>query len=448
MEDPIEGEKIVLEKLQKIFKDTIVNITPKKIQITFRANGIQYKGNFELNYSGGQLKFTNPCSYLQYTYGKKSPYSTRINANRGKTPCFEPRLVGASADVLQILSTKIRLQIPEHRNITIIDEAEKDGVYISKAKLIRGLPTIYEKYGYESEQVNYIKEQLKKMTVGILYDEIKEIIEEKAKIPSGDNILIINVMKRIPPEDEMIEDSEPPVYISNIVYDKAYDNIYTRVASDTFYLPEKSEFVLVFNENSDVWKGIKDKVQIIHVTDVTELSKILFIQLPDNIREKIISIDDDVGDDEPVLDILNRMKDKDISLTQNVYKYMENYLEKRHQVEILMDMPLNAAHEKYRIGDLSDDVKEKFYEIFNNYFKLIGEDPIYIKDSVYIADVLRVLKNDFPDFHFDKLYILLYNTFGKGKWNNQNGGGKRGRQNKRKTKKRVKRRQGKTLRRK
>ena len=65
MEDPIEGEKIVLEKLQTIFKNTIKDGTPKKIQITFRANGINYEGFFDLSYNDSQLTFTNSCSYLK-----------------------------------------------------------------------------------------------------------------------------------------------------------------------------------------------------------------------------------------------------------------------------------------------------------------------------------------------------------------------------------------------
>ena len=105
---------------------------------------------------------------------------------------------------------------------------------------------------------------------------------------------------------------------------------------------------------------------------------------------------------------------------------MDNYLKKRQQVEILMNIPLNATHETYRVGDLSDDVKEQFYEIFYNYFKLLGKTPIEIDDSMYIVDVLHNLKEEVPDFHFDELYILLYNTFGGQKWENQNQvGGKR-----------------------
>jgi hypothetical protein len=441
MEDPIDGEKIVLGKLQTIFQNTITNRTPKKIQITFRANGINYEGVFDLNYNVSQLIFTNPCSYLQYTYGKNYPYSTRINANRYKEACFMPRLVGPSADVLQILSTKLRLQIPEHAPITIIDEAEKDGVYISKAKLIRGEPTIYEKYGYVTGefkrygyvkgQIDYIKEQLQTLKVDILSDDVKNLLEEKAGLPFNDNMLIINVMRRIKPANEKIDDS---LYISNLIYDEIHKYLYMKFPS---MFEKTPKFELQFDEESDAWKAIKDKVQIIDVLDVTELRKILFIQLPDNIREKVINIDDDVGDDEPVLDILNRIKENNSSLKENIYKYMDNYLKKRLQVEILMDVPLNAKGEKYRIGDLSDTEKKQFYEIFYKYFNHIEEEPIEIDNYTYIADVLRTLKEKVPDFHFDKLYILLYNTFGEGKWENQNGG-KIKRQ--RKTKKRNTRR--------
>ena len=342
-----------------------INPRNRKIQITFLANGITYKGIFDLTFENDVLQFRNACSVLSYYYGEEYPYRTRINANRQKTPCFSPRLEGPSADVLQILSTKIRLQVPDREGITIIDEAEKDGLFLSKAKLIRGLPSIYEKYGYVNAQIDYIKSKIPTLTASILSEDYKELLEEKSKLHIGDNTKIIDIMRRITPENEIIEGTEDdPVYISNIIYDVAHRYMYMQPFGSFIFKDANPDFHLVFDEDSDAWNAIKDKVLIIDVADVTELSKILFIQLPDNIREKIISIDDDADDGEPVLDILNRMKDKDVSLIENVYKYMENYLEK----------PLNASHKKY---------------------------------------------------------------------SNPNGGGKCGRQNKRKTKKRAKHRQGK-----
>jgi hypothetical protein len=130
-------------------------------------------------------------------------------------------------------------------------------------------------------------------------------------------------MKSIKPENEIIEGTEDdPEYISNIIYDVAHRYMYMQPFG-SFILEVEPNFNLVFDEDSDAWNAIKDKVLIIDVADVTELSKILFIQLPDNIREKIISIDDDADDGEPVLDILNRMKEKDAALAQNIYKYMK-----------------------------------------------------------------------------------------------------------------------------
>ena len=120
---------------------------------------------------------------------------------------------------------------------------------------------------------------------------------------------------------------------------------------------------------------------------------------------------------------------------------MDNYLKKRHEVEILMNIPLNAEHEKYRIGDLPTEVKEEFYKIFYNYFESIERESFELDDSMYIATVLRALKEDVPDFHFDKLYILLYEKIIKGKWENQNQVGGR-RKSQHKTKRRQ--RKGKT----
>lgn len=248
-----------------------INANPKKkkIEITFWANDKLYKGIFDFKYNNDVLIFTNQCSTLEYTYGENSPYITRINANRGPEPCFQPRLEGPSADVLQILSTKIRLQVPEHEGITIIDEAEKDGVYISKAKLIRGLPSIYEKYGYVSAQIDYIKSQIPTLEVGILPKDAKDILEEKGGLPFNDNMLIKDIMKRIESKDEKIEGSNsegrPPVYISNYIYDIVHRYMHMQYP---FGLGPIANFKLVFDEASDTWKGIKDRVLILDVQEV------------------------------------------------------------------------------------------------------------------------------------------------------------------------------------
>jgi len=248
-----------------------INANPKKkkIEIAFWANDRFYKGIFDFRYNNDVLIFTNECSTLEYTYGENYPYMTRINANRRPEPCFTPRLEGPSADVLQILSTKIRLQVPEHEGITIIDEAEKDGVSISKAKLIRGLPSIYEKYGYVSAQIDYIKSQIPLLKVDILPEEAKEILEEKGGLPFRDDMLIIDIMKRISRENEEIDvlrhPTGTPYYISNYIYDIIHNYLYRKFP---FALGPIANFKLVFDEGSDAWKDIKDKVLILDVQEV------------------------------------------------------------------------------------------------------------------------------------------------------------------------------------
>ncbi len=451
-EDPIEA--IALKKLRDIFQEARGAKKPKErvLEITFLAGGKKYKGDFQFSFEPVDSKkdvliMKNPCSTLEYTYGNAYPYSTRINANRRSEPCFRPRLEGPSADVLQILSTKIRLQVPDHREIAIFDEAKKDGVYISKAKLVRGLPSIYEKYGYESYMIDSIKIRIRDLKAYILDDYTLGILKQKTSMKDIEKQHIIDIMKTIPPENERIriplKNGSAPEFISNMVYDDIHwylywDDIETKGKSD---LDENPSFELVFNENSAAWKGIKDNVKIVDVADITESNKVVFSQLPDPIRNSVIRINENVYDDEPVPKVINRVKEMDEPLSRRIYNYMDTYLRKRKQVEILMDLPLsrNKADEKYKVGDLSEGVKEQFYKTIAEEYAIVGKEPIAVDDSMYVSDVLRALKKSVPDYHFDKVYILLYETF-IGPWMNQNGGGRRG--GRRKTKKHAKHAKG------
>ena len=298
-----EKEAVALQKLHDIFLNEIRYHVESKIpreviesdvHLTFHYMGRNYTGIFKLTSVGeiingkkicSIIRFDNDCSYLRYSYIDRFSYSSKIRANRGNVtkgymPCFEPQLAieQGSADVLQILSTKIRLLIPEHRPIIIIDEAEKDGLYISKYKLLRGESTIYEKYGYVSEDITYIKDTIHQVPIKVIESkQILALLEEKLGRKINQNELIVNIMSQIPKENEKViyyeeimefdeEDGMPIIirseegkeeYISNIVYD-FLANLY-----------HFTRLTLTFDEGSSAWQAIKDRVLI---TDVDLIS--------------------------------------------------------------------------------------------------------------------------------------------------------------------------------
>ncbi len=311
MGDPIALEAAALERLHFLFLEHLQHhhtsevrreVLNSVVRVQFLYNGVNYSGDFKLSSVGeiihgrklcSVLRFDNNCSFLSYQYAIPAPpyrppypYRSKIQANKGNVdegyvPCFTPQLdiPRGSADVLQILSTKIRLQIPGHTAITIVDEAEKDGLYISKAKLVRGMPSIYEKYGYESDVVNDIRDQILASRIRLLNSkQLMDLLEEALGRKIQGDELIVDIMKQIPPgkenvsyHDEVIEYNDESdffiirqekesheTYLSNIVYDK--------LAQYFHFYP----LFLTFNENSEAWKGIKNQVLI---TSVEEISR-------------------------------------------------------------------------------------------------------------------------------------------------------------------------------
>jgi hypothetical protein len=303
-------EEMMLRKLKGFFQFMIdyhkVPGNPtwisQKVRITFLHERKKYSGVFIMSSKGDtingvkmctDLYFENNCSDFSYSYGRvyttaintpykrAYPYESVIRANREEEACFEPRIEGPSTDILQIFSTKIRLQVPDHLKITIIDEAKSDGVYISKSKLLRGYPSLYEKYGYElnsnpiTGEENTIKETIGELTIGTLPVIFTQLLEQKLgrKLNMGERIT--NVMKRISRDNEKVsyistshydeemlndnnDDEYTPLYLSNMIYD---------------YLASRHNFeglILDFNEDSPKWHAIKNEVLIVGVDLIFE----------------------------------------------------------------------------------------------------------------------------------------------------------------------------------
>jgi len=109
-----------------------------------------------------------------------------------------------SVDVLQILETKLCLVFPiEDVKVIIEDQAEKDGIAISPFNILRGRDAIYEKYGYENDNLTGLKEKLKSFTWSDCNRQMKSIIADcTGKSDWSDDTLLITIMNTISWDDE------------------------------------------------------------------------------------------------------------------------------------------------------------------------------------------------------------------------------------------------------
>ena len=102
-----------------------------------------------------EIVLSNP---LSNNAGSKPDWGTMIRANSKEQRCFEPPLISnrnsnppiTSADVLQVLKTKLQYLMPETMliPITLKDAAVKDNVPITLFNVLRGKDPYYKRYGY------------------------------------------------------------------------------------------------------------------------------------------------------------------------------------------------------------------------------------------------------------------------------------------------------------
>jgi hypothetical protein len=274
----LKQEDAALKKLGDIFQEQINTPNPpkKNIKITFLYDNNIYSGIFLLELFSAEeengtieklLSFINECSGFDYIISSKSEFTaTEIRANKKDTPCFTPRLdiASGSATVLQILSTKIRLQVPEHAPIQILNVAEKNGVRISKAKLVKGMPSIYEKYGYKSDRNKYLLEKIKTVRFSELSDTIRNIFIDN-DFDVADDDFIVDIMNRI--ENKKVPYNGYDQFLTTIVYDYLYNYILEEGH------PLRLNTLMTFDEDSEEWAHIKDTVLVLGVEEVARGGK-------------------------------------------------------------------------------------------------------------------------------------------------------------------------------
>lgn len=152
-----------LVQLQKI-RDLIGSKSSHKIVITFRLDGKEHETTFSIAYDPDvkgreNFRIYNGCINLEYRpkVGKDDSWQSSIKKNTNDIKAFKTADAefGSNLDMLQILTTKLRLCMPGVNvdTIKITDEAKikPDTSYLSDCKILRGGMPVYEKYGYASD---------------------------------------------------------------------------------------------------------------------------------------------------------------------------------------------------------------------------------------------------------------------------------------------------------
>ncbi len=164
-------ESKIIEMLKNIQQDHIL----RSFQLDFKFKDIPYSTIFKLNYKkindGFNLIISNYCINIDIEFDSSTgdSYSESIIRQNSSQPyCFSPRLTTinkpvrvTSVDVLQTLTTKIKVILYNNKyidNIKLYDVSRIDNVMTLPYRVLRGLPAIYEKYGYISEKLNEFRE--------------------------------------------------------------------------------------------------------------------------------------------------------------------------------------------------------------------------------------------------------------------------------------------------
>jgi len=273
-----ERDADITEELIELFKTEYYNID---ITLTFVYNTKEYSITFNSQSDNGQVNLINTCIHIGY-YNGSSKISSAIKANSPDTKCFRPILVTnarnkpeprtKNVDVLQVLKTKLALCLPNiYTPITLYDAARSDYVALSPFYILRGGDAIYEKYGYESEEVtqvkNFIAQSLWKDIAGSeaekqelkwngtpVWSGIPHSIQKNIESIYDENSLgellpdtpITDIMKKIPFETENTQNSG--------ISEKIFEFVLERMGIDI------SNIEYTLNARSKAWKTWNEKL--------------------------------------------------------------------------------------------------------------------------------------------------------------------------------------------
>ena len=155
--------------------------------LKFTYNDRLYTTKFTAAHTPVKIQLANDCVNVSYDLVRHE-WKGGILADSPERACFDPILttnartkVGkrtTSADVLQILKSKLCLACPVEDPVMIIDQANTPTTMISPFHILRGGDAFYEKYGYHSEAIGKLKEGLQTFTWSDCSPEMKTVIQE------------------------------------------------------------------------------------------------------------------------------------------------------------------------------------------------------------------------------------------------------------------------------
>lgn len=219
----MEVDEEISEQLQELFQQTYKEKTYKGFTLTFTIKGVSYTTifygfrprdslSFELflvprafqkgsaNAASAFSIKENSCIRISHEVGELTLvddveqllFDSHISANSPTKQCFEPVLKSdvstnnvskryTTTDVLQVLKTKLSILFPKVKEILLADAATKDAVSLSAFKFLHRQPSLYEKYGYESNIADELKAYLETVTI----ESLEEPIYKKVMVGVG-----------------------------------------------------------------------------------------------------------------------------------------------------------------------------------------------------------------------------------------------------------------------
>jgi len=179
----------------------------KSCTLNFTYNGKTYITKFTASHTADKIQLKNECVNVSYDL-VRNEWKGGILADSPERACFEPILTTnarnkpgkrtTSADVLQILKTKLCLACPIATPLMLIDQANTSTMMISPFHILRGGDAFYEKYGYHSELIAELKENLRTFTWSDCSPGMIKVIQEFTKErPFSPETRLIDIMKGV-----------------------------------------------------------------------------------------------------------------------------------------------------------------------------------------------------------------------------------------------------------
>lgn len=289
-------DAIIKEQIFKFIQQANTKVTSdpgtqhSQFLLQFILDGTHtFETKFTIDLTSYEGQLSNGCISLNL-----SSYSESfINKNSPSKKCFTPVLelemlpTGLTpTDVLQTLSTKLKFAIfPERSSLTISDVARVTNpttkkqftTKISLWRLLRGEPTLYEKYGYHSSILDSFRER----AITVPWKEIsgfvtgygttlQSIVDEHFPSIFLPDKSIQDCMKEVTLEDtEKYIQKPPPLRFqqSKTIVELIIDALAKKSKDDSFSLDDMN---LTITRDSPVWKEWDSRLQFTKVVPVTE----------------------------------------------------------------------------------------------------------------------------------------------------------------------------------